>query len=69
MNVYFVVNHRRDWPFETPGATVITARELLQRETLSEPAVAAIARRLAERANAVADDKDRDTRSTPARAT
>ena len=46
-----------------------SARELLQRETLSEPAVAAIARRLAERANAVADDKDRDTRPTPARAT
>jgi glutathione synthase/RimK-type ligase-like ATP-grasp enzyme len=29
MNVYFVVNRRRDWPFETPGATVITAREYI----------------------------------------
>ena len=46
-----------------------SARELLQRETLSEPAVATIARRLAERANVVADDKDRDTRPAPARAT
>ena len=29
MNVYFVVNRRRDWPFETPGATVVTAREYI----------------------------------------
>ena len=32
MNVYFVVNHRRDWPFETPGATVITAREYIAND-------------------------------------
>ena len=29
MNIYFVVNQPRDWPFETPGATVITAREYI----------------------------------------
>jgi len=29
MNVFFVVNQRRDWPFATPGATVITAREYI----------------------------------------
>ena len=29
MNIYFVVSQPRDWPFETPGATVITAREYI----------------------------------------
>ena len=29
MNIYFVVNQTRDWPFETPAATVITAREYI----------------------------------------
>jgi glutathione synthase/RimK-type ligase-like ATP-grasp enzyme len=29
MNVYFVVNRLRDWPFDTPGATVVTAREYI----------------------------------------
>ena len=29
MNVYFVVNQLRDWPFDIPGVTVITARDYL----------------------------------------
>lgn len=29
MNVYFVVNHPRDWPFDIPGITVMTARDYL----------------------------------------
>jgi glutathione synthase/RimK-type ligase-like ATP-grasp enzyme len=36
VNAYFVVHQRRDWPFDIPGATVVTAREYL-----SEPAHAA----------------------------
>jgi cell division protease FtsH len=44
------------------------ARELLQKETLGEPAVAAIARRLGMRAE-TASDQDRVPRSTPVDAT
>jgi cell division protease FtsH len=44
------------------------ARELLQKETLGEPAVAAIARRLGMRAE-TASDKDRVPRSTSVDAT
>ncbi|HSV20445.1 MAG TPA: RimK family protein [Casimicrobiaceae bacterium] len=29
MNVYFIVNQRRDWPYDLPGATVVTARDYL----------------------------------------
>src|SRR5258706_3212567 len=29
MNVLFVVNHRRDWPGEIPGASIVSAREYL----------------------------------------
>ena len=29
MNVVFVVNHARDWPFEIEGARVVSAREYL----------------------------------------
>ena len=33
MNAYFVVNRKRDWPFETPGATLVTAREYIANGT------------------------------------
>jgi glutathione synthase/RimK-type ligase-like ATP-grasp enzyme len=33
MNAYFVVNRKRDWPFDTPGATVVTAREYIANGT------------------------------------
>ncbi|HEY4137012.1 MAG TPA: cell division protein FtsH, partial [Casimicrobiaceae bacterium] len=45
-----------------------SARELLQKETLAEPAVAAIGRRLGARAEA-ASDKEHEPRSTPVGAT
>ena len=37
MNILFVVNHPRDWPFEIEGARVVTAREYLTDPAYSEP--------------------------------
>jgi len=36
MNIYFVVNHARDWPFEIDGARVLTAREYLTDPAYAE---------------------------------
>jgi glutathione synthase/RimK-type ligase-like ATP-grasp enzyme len=35
VNVYLVVDQRCDWPFEVPGATVVTAREYLADTALA----------------------------------
>jgi glutathione synthase/RimK-type ligase-like ATP-grasp enzyme len=37
VNVYFIVNQRRDWPFDLPGAAVVTARDYL-----ADPAYATV---------------------------
>jgi glutathione synthase/RimK-type ligase-like ATP-grasp enzyme len=42
MNIYFVVNQPRDWPFETPGATVITAREYVANSNDAGPGLARV---------------------------
>ena len=36
MNIYFVVNHARDWPFEIEGVRVLTAREYLTDPAYAE---------------------------------
>ncbi|TMG83126.1 MAG: RimK family alpha-L-glutamate ligase, partial [Betaproteobacteria bacterium] len=36
MNVFLVVNHKRDWPVEVPGANVVSAREYLTDPAYSE---------------------------------
>jgi glutathione synthase/RimK-type ligase-like ATP-grasp enzyme len=36
MNIYFVVNHARDWPFEIDGVRVLTAREYLTDPAYAE---------------------------------
>ena len=42
MNLYFIVNQRRDWPFETPRTTVITAREYLADTNYAGPGLARV---------------------------
>src|SRR6266480_4397609 len=42
MNIYFVVNQPSDWPFETPGATVITAREYIADSNDAGPGLARV---------------------------
>ena len=42
MNVCFVVNHARDWPFEIDGVRVVTAREYLTDPALGENSPARI---------------------------
>ena len=36
MNLYFVVNHARDWPFDIDGVRVVTAREYLTDPAFGE---------------------------------
>jgi len=42
MNIHFVVNHARDWPFAIEGVRVLTAREYLTDPAYTEHAVARI---------------------------
>ena len=42
MNIYFVVNRPRDWPFDIPGVTTVTARAYLTDPTYSDQRAARV---------------------------
>jgi glutathione synthase/RimK-type ligase-like ATP-grasp enzyme len=42
MNIFFVVNQRRDWPYECPGVTVVAARDYLADSTYATAAPARV---------------------------